>query len=282
LGQLPMTKAHVRQWKHKAPRTTALAVVVVTMVLVLMSTLGYTAYANHSTISSLKSELSEKEKIIYSKDNLIHDTQVEVEHKDAIIQSHTEVIEKSKQQIEESQHQIESTQKEVEEKAKAIKELEQKLTAKVEAKKEPQLVALSSQSKPIASTNTSPKAVLAKDTSAILVAKGDFESGWRASFYNLGVVSTGKRPGDSGYGVTASGRQVSSVTIAVDTRYVPLGTWVEIKMPDGSIVRKRADDTGSAIKGKKIDIYMNASDSTLNAKGLQNIEVKILGKTSDS
>jgi 3D (Asp-Asp-Asp) domain-containing protein len=255
-----MTKGN-EKWRFKSPRSTALAVVVVTAFLATAGTLGYTVYANHSTISSLKSELSEKDKMITSKDNLIHDTNKVVEKQKALIQSQTK-------QIESAQDKYEDSQKEVEEQTKEVASLNKKLAAKVEAENQARIVNVSAKSSSIAPTN--------------LVAKGGFQSGWKASFYNLGVASTGKRPGDTGYGITASGRPTSDVTISVDPRYIPLGTWVELKFPDGSIIKKRADDTGSAIKGKKIDVFMNQSDSTLRKKGVQKIEVRILGKGTSS
>src|SRR5690606_25922079 len=93
-----------------------------------------------------------------------------------------------------------------------------------------------------------------------LQAKKKEEEQWQtftATYYDANYQSTGKNPGDKGYGTTASGRKVQEgVTIAVDPNIIPLGTWVLIQYPDGRIEKRRADDTGSAIKGKKIDIYI--------------------------
>ncbi|MFC5701317.1 ubiquitin-like domain-containing protein [Cohnella faecalis] len=70
--------------------------------------------------------------------------------------------------------------------------------------------------------------------------------------YSAGLESTGKSKGDSGYGITASGTTVSEGrTIAVDPKVIPMGWWVYI---DG-VGFRRAEDTGSAVKGKKIDVY---------------------------
>ena len=46
-------------------------------------------------------------------------------------------------------------------------------------------------------------------------------------------------------------------TIAVDKRIIPLGTWVYIDIPGEGWQKFRAEDTGSAIKGNRIDIYVN-------------------------
>jgi len=73
--------------------------------------------------------------------------------------------------------------------------------------------------------------------------------------YSAGFASTGKQKGDKGYGITASGTTVSEGrTIAVDTSVIPMGWWVYI---DG-IGFRRAEDKGSAVKGKKIDVYFDS------------------------
>ncbi|WNQ14131.1 ubiquitin-like domain-containing protein [Paenibacillus aurantius] len=73
--------------------------------------------------------------------------------------------------------------------------------------------------------------------------------------YSAGPASTGKSAGMAGYGKTATGTTVTEGrTIAVDPNVIPLGWWVYI---DG-IGYRRAEDTGSAIKGNKIDVYFDS------------------------
>lgn len=89
-----------------------------------------------------------------------------------------------------------------------------------------------------------------------------------ATGYDAGYESTGKRPGDPEYGMTRSGRQaVEGVTIAVDPRIIPLLSRVYVegldsygKQYSGQYI---AMDTGSAIKGNRIDIYFESRAEAL-------------------
>lgn len=80
-----------------------------------------------------------------------------------------------------------------------------------------------------------------------------------ASAYDLSYASCGKRPGDRGYGITASGMRAQVGVVAVDPRVIPLGTKLYIEAPDGSWVYGMAvaGDTGGAIKGNKVDLFFN-------------------------
>ncbi|MBW5449058.1 DUF348 domain-containing protein [Cohnella sp. CFH 77786] len=83
--------------------------------------------------------------------------------------------------------------------------------------------------------------------------------------YSAGPASTGKSKGDEGYGITASGTKVQEGrTIAVDPDVIPMGWWVYIE----GIGFRRAEDTGSAVNGKKIDIYYD-SESRADRFGLK-------------
>jgi len=66
-----------------------------------------------------------------------------------------------------------------------------------------------------------------------------------------------KSSNDPNYGKTSSGtRATEGRTIAVDKSVIPLGWWVYIE----GIGFRRAEDTGSAIKGSKIDVYYDSND----------------------
>lgn len=75
----------------------------------------------------------------------------------------------------------------------------------------------------------------------------------------------------SGGGYCANGKRVKVGRIAVDPRVIPLGTWLYVK----GYGICQACDTGGAIKGKKIDIYLN-SERKCNRWGVRGTRVYIL------
>jgi 3D (Asp-Asp-Asp) domain-containing protein len=75
-----------------------------------------------------------------------------------------------------------------------------------------------------------------------------------ATAYTAGPESTGKKPGMKGYGITASGMMVERGVVAVDPKVIPLGTKLYVEGYGYAI----AADTGGAIKGNKIDLYMDS------------------------
>lgn len=81
-------------------------------------------------------------------------------------------------------------------------------------------------------------------------------------------------------GKTASGTIATpGRTVAVDPDIVPLGSEVEIVMPDGRVFRRIAEDTGGAVKGKVFDVHINATDEELYALGrTSGVKVFVLGR----
>ena len=73
--------------------------------------------------------------------------------------------------------------------------------------------------------------------------------------------------------ITSTGTVPKWGTIAVDPTVIPYGTKVYIPMFNKVFI---AEDCGGAIKGKKIDIFMNSEKQALNF-GRRNIQIKILG-----
>lgn len=87
-----------------------------------------------------------------------------------------------------------------------------------------------------------------------------------ASAYDLSYESCGKNPGDPYYGITASGMRAQYGVVAVDPRVIPLGTRLYIEAVDGSWTYGYcvAGDTGSGIKGNRVDLFYNSRAEALN------------------
>jgi len=98
-----------------------------------------------------------------------------------------------------------------------------------------------------------------------------------ATAYDLSYESCGKRPGQRGYGITASGMYAQRGVVAVDPRVIPLGTKLYIETADGSFVYGNAvaGDTGGAIKGNKIDLFMDTRAECMQF-GRRTVKVYIL------
>lgn len=98
-----------------------------------------------------------------------------------------------------------------------------------------------------------------------------------ATGYTAGVESTGKRPGHPQYGITFSGVTVKRdlySTIAADPRTFPIGSILFIPGYGYGVVA----DTGSAIKGNKIDLYYETVEEVYNEWGKKEVEVYLIEK----
>ncbi|WP_125154580.1 3D domain-containing protein [Clostridium rectalis] len=98
----------------------------------------------------------------------------------------------------------------------------------------------------------------------------------RATAYTADYASTGKSPGDYGFGITATGTtarraQGGYSSVAVDPRVIPLGTKLYIEGYGYAI----AEDTGGAIKGNRIDLFFDSNNEVDNW-GLRWVNVYIL------
>lgn len=83
----------------------------------------------------------------------------------------------------------------------------------------------------------------------------------------IGVTATGI---DVSHTVKYKGRRI----VAVDPAVIPLGTALTIRLSDGSEIEAIAEDTGGAIKGRKIDVLM-ANEADAWDFGRQTVEVRI-------
>lgn len=83
----------------------------------------------------------------------------------------------------------------------------------------------------------------------------------------------GKDESHPAYGITASGRKAEPyLSVAVDPFVIPLGSTVYIDYGDGEIHEYRADDTGSAITGAKIDLCVSEHEEALEL-GVKTVRV---------
>lgn len=76
--------------------------------------------------------------------------------------------------------------------------------------------------------------------------------------YTAGPESTGKKPGDPGYGITASGAKVRRGAVSADPS-IPFGTRVFIPGYGPGVVL----DRGGKIKGDRLDVYFENLEDAL-------------------
>lgn len=96
-----------------------------------------------------------------------------------------------------------------------------------------------------------------------------------ATGYTAGIESTGKTEDDPSYGITYSGVEVRRdlySTIAADPDVYPIGTVMYIPGYGYGVVA----DTGSAIKGDKIDLYFETVEDVYSEWGKQEVDVYIV------
>ncbi|BBH21610.1 hypothetical protein Back11_29550 [Paenibacillus baekrokdamisoli] len=96
-----------------------------------------------------------------------------------------------------------------------------------------------------------------------------------ATGYTAGIESTGKSPGHPQYGITYSGvkvRRASVSTIAADPKVFPIGTVLFIPGYGYGVVA----DTGSAIKGRKIDLYFKTRKQVYKQWGKRTVVVHVI------
>jgi 3D (Asp-Asp-Asp) domain-containing protein len=94
--------------------------------------------------------------------------------------------------------------------------------------------------------------------------------------YTSGYESTQKHVGDHGYGITASGTTATEGRTIACPRDLPFGTEVDIE----GIGVRTCEDTGGAIIGRHIDLYVSDVRRALDF-GAQERKVKIIRKGDD-
>jgi 3D (Asp-Asp-Asp) domain-containing protein len=93
--------------------------------------------------------------------------------------------------------------------------------------------------------------------------------------YTSGPESTGKQPGDEGYGITASGDPVREGFTAACPPSLTFGTRLEIE----GVGERVCTDRGSAITEGRLDIYIAELKEAWQF-GRQTVEVRIIEEES--
>ncbi|MBT2292871.1 3D domain-containing protein [Paenibacillus albidus] len=98
-----------------------------------------------------------------------------------------------------------------------------------------------------------------------------------ATGYTAGYESTGKTSKHPEYGITYSGVKVrrdknTISTIAADPKVLPLGSILYVPGYGYAVVA----DTGSAIKGRKIDLYFNTTKQVYKEWGKKTVVVQLI------
>ncbi|MNE79837.1 Cell wall-binding protein YocH precursor [compost metagenome] len=105
------------------------------------------------------------------------------------------------------------------------------------------------------------------------VKKGGVQFKYKKLLKNVSLTAYSSEEGGIGT-KTASGARVSEGrTIAVDTKVIPMGWWVYIE----GVGFRRAEDTGSAIKGNKIDVYYDSLKDANNFGRKKGRTVYVIG-----
>lgn len=109
-------------------------------------------------------------------------------------------------------------------------------------------------------TNTSSKTAKVSSTTKNVTHKAGVDFEYKKMIKNVSMTAYSSE--EPGIGTrTASGTRVTEGrTIAVDPNVIPIGWWVYI---DGLGFR-RAEDTGGAIKGNKVDVYFDSLSHARN------------------
>lgn len=210
------------------------------------------------TIKTVQDENSNLSKDVQEKQKKIQDKDIE----NKAIQ----------QKLVEEQQTIEQLKQEQEK----IKQERDQLKKDLQSKKESERVAALSTKTNGTSTSraqSGAKSTTSKTTNSPASSSGKtFLGSFNASAYTDDPAENG------GYsGLTALGTSLRPGVVAVDPRVIPLGSRVYIEYPDGTPYGYgTAEDTGGAIKGKKLDIFIGSSKSAASNFGRRQMNVYLI------
>lgn len=92
-----------------------------------------------------------------------------------------------------------------------------------------------------------------------------------ATGYTADYESTGKRPGDPGYGITSSGLPAAPGACAVDPSAIPLRSILYVPGYGYAV----AIDVGGAVKGNRVDLFFQDKQKALDW-GKRTVEVTLV------
>jgi 3D (Asp-Asp-Asp) domain-containing protein len=100
----------------------------------------------------------------------------------------------------------------------------------------------------------------------------EFGTPFTVTAYTAGKESTGKQPGDPGYGVTASGKEVQENRTLACPPSLAFGTKVHIPELNQTYT---CEDRGSAITNGRLDVFVADLDDALEF-GVKELQVQIM------
>nr|WP_211175807.1 3D domain-containing protein [Paenibacillus sp. SZ31] len=138
--------------------------------------------------------------------------------------------------------------------------------------KEPEVQTVSAQTSTTKQATTTNSKKTAASGSKVITVSG---TSFKYSKVLKNVSMTAYSSEEPGIGTkTASGTRVTEGrTIAVDPKVIPIGWWVYIE----GLGFRRAEDTGGAIKGNKIDVYYDSVKHALNFGRKKGKTVYVIG-----
>lgn len=107
-----------------------------------------------------------------------------------------------------------------------------------------------------------------------IVEQAETEPAWQTfeiTAYTANAESTGKSPGDAGYGITASGEPVRDNYTVACPKSLPFGTRLDIE----GLGERVCTDRGGAIGEGRLDVYMTELNDALEF-GRQSRQVCVL------
>jgi 3D (Asp-Asp-Asp) domain-containing protein len=113
--------------------------------------------------------------------------------------------------------------------------------------------------------------VLAPEPVVEVVAEAPEWITFEVTAYTAGPESTGKQPGDDGYGITASGEHVRENYTLACPPSLPFGQRLEIE----GVGERVCTDRGGSIKEGRLDVYIPKLKDAL-AFGRQRLKVRII------